>query len=463
MENPENPALLASYKNAADASQTVPPTILALGVGGGGCNAVSYMAKQGVKGVDFVVLNTDQQALLPMEVPTKVLLGPKMCGGYGAGGKPEVGQAAAEESIPEIEKLLTPDVKMVFVTAGMGGGTGTGGAPVVAGVAKSRGVLTVGIVTIPFFFEGMIKIKSAIEGAGKLQKNVDALLIINIFRLASSYPDMAWDEAFTKADNILTMAARTISDMVTTLANINIDMRDVDTCLRDGRTALISVGYGEGENRMDDAIQQALHSPLLCDTNIMSAKELLFAFYYSHNMEPKLKVSEAAQANNLVRAINKSVHIKFGWGFDDSLGNKIKFTILASGFDVSVDADGTTIEIIEGNNSRPDEVEDVRTIAAIADAYGHEKVEDLLRSQETQSYYILTPEQLDSDEAIAMVERTPAYKRDKRKAALGAGRAALATAPATGHIDTMATGNKDPFTREQHRNNNISFSLDDRD
>ena len=305
----------------------------------------------------------------------------------------------------------------------------------------------------------MTKIKSAIEGAGRLQKNVDAMLIINNDRLASIYPDMAWDESFSKADDILTMAARTISDMVTTLANINIDMRDVDTCLRDGRTALISVGYGEGENRMDDAIQAALHSPLLCDTNIMSARELLFAFYYSHNMEPKLKVSEAAQANNLVRSINKSVHIKFGWGFDDSLGNKIKFTILASGFDVSVDADGTTIEIIEGNE-RPDEVDDVRTIAAIADAYGHEKVEDLLRSQETQSYYILTPEQLDSDEAIAMVERTPAYKRDKRKAAQNAVRPAAASTQQS-NADILQQDYNQPQRPAGYKNNNISFSIDD--
>ena len=457
MENAEDPALLASYKNADLAGQTNPPTILALGVGGGGCNAVAYMTHQGVKGVDFVVLNTDQQALLPMPVATKVLLGPKTCGGYGAGGKPEVGQAAAEESVPEIEKLLTPDVKMVFVTAGMGGGTGTGAAPIVAGVAKSRGVLTVGIVTIPFFFEGMNKIKSAIEGAARLQKNVDAMLIINNDRLASIYPDMAWDEAFSKADDILTTAARTISDMVTTLANIN-----VDTCLRDGRTALISVGYGEGENRMSQAIQSALHSPLLCDTNIMSAKELLFAFYYSHELDPKLKVSEAAQANNLVREINKSVHIKFGWGFDDTLGNKIKFTILASGFDVSVDTDGTTIEIIEGkDNTRPDEVDDISTLGAIADAYGHEKVDELIRSQETQSYYILNADQLDSDEAIAMVERTPAYKRDKRKAAQAAGRSA-AQAP------TSATfGARQPSPQNNQgpkpNSNNISFSLDDTD
>ena len=462
MEDPEDSTLLAKYSNSAETSGPETPTIIAMGVGGGGCNAVAYMSRQGVKGVDFVVLNTDRQALIPLPVPTKILLGPKTTGGFGAGGKPEIGAAAAEESVPEIEKLLTDNVKMVFVTAGMGGGTGTGAAPIVAGVAKSRGVLTVGIVTIPFFFEGMNKIKSAIEGAARLQKNVDAMLIINNDRLASIYPDMAWDEAFSKADDILTTAARTISDMVTTLANINIDMRDVDTCLRDGRTALISVGYGEGENRMSQAIQSALHSPLLCDTNIMSAKELLFAFYYSHELDPKLKVSEAAQANNLVREINKSVHIKFGWGFDDTLGNKIKFTILASGFDVSVDTDGTTIEIIEGkDNTRPDEVDDISTLGAIADAYGHEKVDELIRSQETQSYYILNADQLDSDEAIAMVERTPAYKRDKRKAAQAAGRSA-AQAP------TSATfGARQPSPQNNQgpkpNSNNISFSLDDTD
>lgn len=447
MENAEDPALLASYKNADLAGQTNPPTILALGVGGGGCNAVAYMTHQGVKGVDFVVLNTDQQALLPMPVATKVLLGPKTCGGYGAGGKPEVGQAAAEESVPEIEKLLTPDVKMVFVTAGMGGGTGTGAAPIVAGVAKSRGVLTVGIVTIPFFFEGMNKIKSAIEGAARLQKNVDAMLIINNDRLASIYPDMAWDEAFSKADDILTTAARTISDMVTTLANINIDMRDVDTCLRDGRTALISVGYGEGENRMSQAIQSALHSPLLCDTNIMSAKELLFAFYYSHELDPKLKVSEAAQANNLVREINKSVHIKFGWGFDDTLGNKIKFSILASGFDVSVNTNGTEIEVIEG---KPEEKGSTTSedLKAIANAYGENKVGELIRKQETQNYYILEPSELDNDEMIAMVEATPAYNRDKR-------RAARANQPLKVDVQNQ-TQPKAPKT------GSISFSLDDR-
>lgn len=302
MEEPEDPQLIEKYHNNYTTPTPESPTIIAMGVGGGGCNAVAYMHSQGVKGVDFVVLNTDRQALDPIPVATKVLLGPETCGGLGAGGKAEVGEKAAIESVPEIEKILTPNVKMVFVTAGMGGGTGTGGAPVVAGVAKKKGILTVGIVTIPFFFEGINKISSAIEGAAHMQKNVDAMLVINNDRLGTIYPDLDWDEAFTKADDILTTAARTISDMVTTLANINIDMRDVDTCLRDGRTALISVGYGEGERgqRMSQAIKNALHSPLLCDTDIMSAKELLFAFYISHDIDPPFKVTEASEANRLV-------------------------------------------------------------------------------------------------------------------------------------------------------------------
>ena len=452
MSDPEDSNLIEKLHNTPDPTMPDAPTIIAMGVGGGGCNAVAYMHEQGVKGVDFVVLNTDRQALESLPVSTKVLLGPELCGGLGAGGKPEVGAQAAQESIPEIEKLLTPSVKMVFVTAGMGGGTGTGGAPVVAGVAKGKGILTVGIVTIPFFFEGMQKISSAIDGAARLQQNVDAMLVINNDRLGNIYPDLDWDVAFTKADDILTTAARTISDMVTTLANINIDMRDVDTCLRDGRTALISVGYGEGERgvSMSQAIKNALHSPLLCDTDIMSAKELLFAFYISHDIEPSFRVSEATEANRLVEEINKHVHIKFGWGYDDSLGNKIKFTILASGFDVSVETGGSRIDIIEGRKTeQPDTPSGVDT--RIAAAYGKDKVEDFTRRQETQNYFVLTPEQLDDDDAIEMVERSPAFKRDKRRATI----AARSEKPTQANDNTAEQG-------KAQSGNQIFFSTDDR-
>ena len=456
MEEPEDLNLIEKYHNG---SEVMPenPTIIAMGVGGGGCNAVAYMHRQGVKGVDFVVLNTDRQALEPLPVATKVLLGPKTTGGFGAGGKPEIGEQAAEESVPEIENLLTPNVKMVFVTAGMGGGTGTGGAPVVAGVAKKKGILTVGIVTIPFFFEGMNKISSAIDGAARLQSNVDAMLVINNDRLGTIYPDLEWSEAFTKADDILTTAARTISDMVTTLANINIDMRDVDTCLRDGRTALISVGYGEGEqgSRMSQAIKNALHSPLLCDTDIMSAKELLFAFYISHDIDPPFRVTEAQEANRLVEEINKHVHIKFGWGYDDSLGNQIKFTILASGFNVSVETGGTRIDVIEGKVAEQAQVVSDRQIdERIAVAYGKEKVDDFTRRQETQNYFVLSPDQLDDDAAIDMVESSPAFKRDKRKAAAG-----YQTPAQPERAQSQSASNNNS---RQTPGNQIFFSTDDR-
>lgn len=453
MSEPEDPNLIEKYHNAPESGVVESPTIMAMGVGGGGCNAVEYMHRQGVRGVDFVVLNTDRQALEPLSVSTKVLLGPQLCGGLGAGGKPEVGEQAALESVPEIEKLLTPNVKMVFVTAGMGGGTGTGGAPVVASVAKKKGILTVGIVTIPFFFEGMTKITSAIDGAARLQENVDAMLVINNDKLGSIYPDLDWDVAFSKADDILTTASRTISDMVTNLAKVNIDMRDVDTCLRDGRTALISVGYGEGQRgeRMSQAIRNALHSPLLCDTDIMSAKELLFAFYISHDINPPFKVTEASEANRLVEEINKTVHIKFGWGYDDTLGNKIKFTILASGFDVSVETGGSRVEVIEGRtDEKPDNEKHVDH--RIAAAYGKDKIEDFTRRQETQNYFILTPEQLDSDEMIEIVEKSPAFKRDKRRAA-GIRR----------DITELAEAAKAASHKEQKRSGNqIFFSTDDK-
>ncbi len=442
----ENPDLINKLRASGEPLPGQAPTILAMGVGGGGCNAISYMAEQKVEGVDFVVLNTDRQALAPIKVDTKILLGPKCCGGYGAGSKPEKGQEAAEESAAEIEKLLTPDVQMVFVTAGMGGGTGTGAAPVVAGIAKKKGILTVGIVTIPFFFEGLVRIKCALAGAAKLQENVDAMLVINNDNLGKIYPTLAFSDGFAKADEILTTAARTISDMVTIIANINIDMRDVDTCLRNGRTALISVGYAEGENRLAKAIDNALTSPLLCDTDIKSAKKLLFGIYYSHDLNPPLAISETSQANELVASIQPGVHIKFGWGYDDSLGNKIKFTILASGFDVSVESNEKQVGVIKGSQQEESKDATDDELKAITAAYGPEQVDDLIRRQETQNYYLLKPEELDSDEAIALVEATPAYKRDKRRVA---------------QMQDSAIGASESKPKEKS-SGNITFSLDDR-
>lgn len=447
MAEAEDNELLQKYDNTPVSANGSDPLIIAIGVGGGGGNAINYMCTQDIHGVDFVAMNTDRQALEKCTAPTRLLLGPRLCKGLGAGGDPSVGGAAAEESVPEIEKLVDGNVDMVFITAGMGGGTGTGASPVVARVTKDKGILTVGIVTIPFFFEGIDKMQGALDGAARLKKNVDALLVINNDRLSDIYPDMEWSAAFSKADDILATAARSITEMVTNHSVINIDMRDVSTTLRNGQTAFISVGFGEGENRMSKAIQNALHSPLLCDTDVQSSRHLLFAFYYSHQIDPPLRMAEINEANSLVAEMRTRVKVIFGWGYDDSLGNQIKFTVLASGFDVTIehsasDSEGT---IIRGNENQDDQDNNAPIDKGIVQAYGRDKVENLQRRQETQNYYILTPEQLDSDEAIEMLENSPAYKRDKRKETAA---------------KTAATSDSGRDTSKP--SNSIIFSLDDR-
>ena len=237
--------------------------IKVMGVGGGGNNAINHMYMQNIEGVSFVVLNTDRQQLNESPVPNRVLLGPNTTHGLGAGNIPETAKKAAEESEAEIAQLFDDDTKMVFITAGMGGGTGTGAAPVVARIAHEKGVLTIGIVTIPFLFEGPKKILKALAGADEMGKYVDALLIINNQRLTEIYSDLDFTNAFGKADDTLTTAARSISDLITVKGVINLDFNDVNTTLRNGGAAIISSGYGSGEHRVSKAIEDALESPLL--------------------------------------------------------------------------------------------------------------------------------------------------------------------------------------------------------
>ena len=432
--------------------------ILVLGTGGGGSNAVSHMYQQRVDGIELMVLNTDMQALNMSPVPSKLLLGPKLCRGLGAGGKPEVGREAAEESIADIEALLEPRPDMVFVTAGMGGGTGTGASPVVARVAKSKGILTVGIVTIPFFFEGMPKIRSALRGAEELGKNVDALLVINNDRLTEIYADFAFQLAFAKANDILTVAARSISEIISTPIMVNLDMNDVDTTLRDGKTALISIGYGEGEGRMTKAIQNALHSPLLRDSDIYSSKRLLFAFYFSETIDPPFSAAESNEINNFIRDMNLEVDVIWGYGIDNTLDNQVKFTLLAAGFDVTV-TDGNAkkpgageIHIIEGPEVAQD-LADPEIDSQVLDNYGRDKVLEVKRRQETQNYFILGNDQLDDDEIIDMIERTPAYKRNKRAATVSAKQAAGQGAHPS---------DSDKGGQSSSKGGDIIFSMDDR-
>ena len=249
------------------------PTIIkVIGVGGGGGNAVNHMYKEGIHDVTFVVCNTDNQALAESPVPVKLQLGKE---GLGAGNRPERAREAAEESIEDVKGMLNDGCKMVFITAGMGGGTGTGAAPVIARIAKEMDILTVGIVTIPFIFEGEKKIIQALDGVERIAQHVDALLVINNERLREIYADLTFMNAFGKADDTLSIAAKSIAEIITMRGTVNLDFADVKTILKDGGVAIMSTGFGEGENRVTKAIDDALHSPLLNNNDIFNAKKVI--------------------------------------------------------------------------------------------------------------------------------------------------------------------------------------------
>lgn len=413
---PEDNQYLDKYQNQSDE----PNHIVVIGVGGGGNNAVNYMYKQDIKSVSFVVANTDRQALNLSPVPNKLLLGPTVTRGRGAGAKPEVARSAAEESAADIDKIFDNEVDMVFVTAGMGGGTGTGAAPVVARIARERGLLTIGIVTIPFLFEGLQKINKALAGAEEMGHYVDALLVINNERLTDIYPDEIFEDAFAKADDTLATAARSISEIITNKGYINLDFNDVDTTLRDGGTAIISIGYGEGENRVTKAIEDALNSPLLNNTDVFSSKHLLFNLCYSREAEVRFKAHEAREFNDFVSKIDPQVEVIWGIQYDESLGNKVKLTVLASGFDVTIkENDRHEPEMIltrerAGAADAPEAP--AIDIKKIGDIYGEDKIGETVRTQDRQRYIILDDESLDNDEMIERFEKTPAFNRDRRMA-----------------------------------------------
>ena len=416
---PEDSQYLDKYNTPSPAQ---PNNIIVIGVGGGGNNAVDHMFRQDVEHVSFVVVNTDRQALLSSAVPDKVLIGPSTTRGRGAGNKPERAREAAEESAAEIEALFNDETDMVFVTAGMGGGTGTGAAPVVARIAKERGLLTIGIVTIPFMFEGMKKIQKAMQGADEMSKYVDAMMIVNNERLVEIYPDFEFETAFAKADDILATAASSIAEIMTKKGYINLDFNDVDTTLRDGGTAIIAVGYGEGEHRVTKAIQDALHSPLLRNTDVLSSKRILFNLYYSRTANVKFKASEAKEFNDFINRVEDEVDVIWGITYDETLGDKVKFTILAAGFELTVDENSGKKIVL------PSATDDVEIdISRISEMYGTEKVEKYTRDKETQNYILLPDDQLDDDAAIERFEKSPTFTRDKR---LGSASAAATTPPA---------------------------------
>ncbi|WP_281309680.1 cell division protein FtsZ [Flavobacterium flavigenum] len=306
--------------------------IKVIGVGGGGSNAINHMFQQGIKGVDFIVCNTDSQALQNSSVPNKIQLGVNLTEGLGAGANPDVGQQSAIESIADIEKMLDRNTKMVFITAGMGGGTGTGAAPVIAQLAKEREILTVGIVTIPFQFEGKVRQEQALLGIEKLRKQVDSLIVINNNKLREVYGNLGFKAGFSKADEVLATASRGIAEVITHHYTQNIDLRDAKTVLSNSGTAIMGSSVATGENRAKEAIVSALDSPLLNDNKITGAKNVLLLIVSGSD---EITLDEIGEINDHIQAeAGYNANIIMGVGEDESLGEAIAVTIIATGFDV---------------------------------------------------------------------------------------------------------------------------------
>lgn len=311
-------------------SDTSAHIIKVIGVGGGGSNAVNHMYRQGITGVDFIICNTDNQALAMSPIPIKVQLGPELTEGRGAGSVPEVGKEACLESVLEIERILKNNTKMLFITAGMGGGTGTGAAPVIARVARELGILTVGIVTVPFQFEGKRRLGQAAEGLEQLKKNVDTLIVISNDRLREVYGDLVLREAFSNADNVLSTAAKAIAEIITVPGYINVDFADVNTVMRDSGVAIMGVGMAEGPDRARVAIDMALNSPLLEDNNIQGARHILLNITSGTH---EVTMDEIMEITDFVEAeAGAGTDVIWGNCYDETLGSKLSVTLIATGF-----------------------------------------------------------------------------------------------------------------------------------
>ena len=385
----------------AKAPQTI---IKVIGVGGGGGNAVSNMYREGIRDVSFVLCNTDNQALQKSEVPNKLLIGQNTTHGLGSGNVPEVGEKAALESEEDIYRMLDDGTRMAFVTAGMGGGTGTGAGPVVAKISKDMGILTVGIVTIPFVFEGRPKIVKALRGVRNMAQNVDSLLVINNERLRN-FADMPVPQANRKADETLTIAAKSIAEIVTTDLEQNVDFADVDTTMRNSGVALISIGFGEGEGRLRQAITEALESTLVNDVNnIFNAKRVAFVIYYSH--EDELRISEMDDIHDFMSQFKTEYEVKWGHGYDDSLGHKIKITILVTGFGLE-----DILTKTEQQREMAEKEEAERKRRAEEDALMGRYYGEYIDSRPNAEIVVFAVDELDDDALISFMEDKPAYKR----------------------------------------------------
>ena len=388
--------------------------IKVIGVGGGGGNAVNHMYRDGIHDVTFVLCNTDNQALNDSPVPVHLQLGKE---GLGAGNKPERARQAAEETLDDIKNMLSDGAKMAFITAGMGGGTGTGAAPVIARVSKELGILTVGIVTIPFRFEGPKKIDQALDGVEEMAKHVDALLVINNERLREIYPDLAVLDAFAKADDTLSIAAKSIAEIITVHGLINLDFNDVKTVLKDGGVAIMSTGYGKGEGRVKKAIDDALNSPLLNDNDVFNSKKILLSITFSstNTESPGLTMDEMNDVNDFMAKFGEDFELKWGLALDPDLDNTVKVTILATGFGIE-DVDG-----MSGHAKKRTQEEDKRRReeedkAAEKQDRRNRYYKDGNKTQYKRHphIYLFRQEDLDNEDVILAVENTPTYKRTRQ-------------------------------------------------
>ena len=380
-----------------DIPTNAPRIIKVIGVGGGGGNAVQNMYREGIHNVSFVVCNTDSQALANSAIPSKVQLGEKITEGLGAGNDPEVGRQAAEESREKIEALFNDGTKMVFITAGMGGGTGTGAAPVVAEIAKSLNILTIGIVTIPFKFEMGNKIHQALKGVTEISKHVDALLVINNQRLLDIYPELTIDDGLCKVDEVLTTATKSIAEIITARGTINLDFRDVSRVLKNGGVAIMSYGIEKGDQRLALAFEKALHSPLLNNNDIYKSKKILFNIYYNPNHP--LKIGEIEEVNSfMAQFTEEEIEVIWGISKDYNLADgEVKVTVLATGFSMHNIPEMKPM-LNEADKEREMQEEKIKSMK---DAF----------YKEDFRIYIFNDDDLDNEELIAAVESSPTHKR----------------------------------------------------
>ena len=357
--------------------------IKVIGVGGGGSNAVNHMYNQGISGVDFVICNTDQQALDLSPIPNKIQLGATLTEGRGAGSNPEVGKNSAIENVDELKELFANNTQMVFITAGMGGGTGTGAAPIIAQTAREMGILTVGIVTIPFSFEGRRRKMQADEGLEALRENVDTMLIIGNDKLREMYGNLKMSEAFSKADDILTVAAKGIAEIITVAGYINVDFEDVKTVMKDGGTAIMGSASAEGNDRAITAVTKAMSSPLLNDSEIKGAKYILLNITSG---EDEISMDEIDSITDYIQEeAGNSADIIWGNGIDESLGNKVSVTIVATGFG-SKSAIDLTAEGQERKKIIRNLQDDVKTNITQQVAGDEQKVEEEEKAAENEPF-----------------------------------------------------------------------------